>query len=217
MRCGEVIITTMSVGCKQCVLGETYSSAYEVGACKDCKNCGPYRKTIKACTLTSEAVCGGCKIGTYIEPVLGMCFPCSSCCNDGKDIFVPECQVPGVPINMHCSILRSTKCSSAVVVTSAAMKPQPVLETRLKSPSTDGLLTLGASFLCWMILVASVLTFRRFRKIHANSSYYTPLLKVECTPVCCHVASDQSCDFEMDCCMDSSENLELLPGKSTVT
>lgn len=233
VRCGEVISTKTPVGCKQCVLGKTYSSAYDVGACKDCKNCGPYRKTIKACTLTSKAVCGSCKIGTYLEPVLAMCFPCSPCCNDGKDIFVPECQVPEVPINMRCSILRSTKCISAVVPSSVAIKPPPPQENNTNSktklislntyrhPQPLWILmfeiTLFASnVLLLMSLVALVLR-RGFRKYHANSNRYTPLFKHECTPICI-VGSDQSCDFEMDPCISCLEKLKLIPeGKSPVT
>ena len=124
VSCGDVISSSTPIVCKPCVLGETYSSAYEAGACKDCENCGPYRETIKACTLTSKAVCGKCKVGAYEEPLLGMCKPCSACCNDGNDIVVPDCQVPGVPKNMQCTFMRSEKCgklnTKAVISTTAA-------------------------------------------------------------------------------------------------
>ena len=43
-----------------------------------------------------------------------MCKPCSPCCNDGKDIVAPACQVPGVPANMQCSFLRSDTCRKEV-------------------------------------------------------------------------------------------------------
>ena len=114
VSCGDVISSTTPIMCKPCVLGETYSSAYEAGSCKDCENCGPYRETIKACTLTSKAVCGKCKVGAYEEPMLSMCKPCSPCCNDGNDIVVPECQVPGVPKNMQCTFLKSEKCGKLI-------------------------------------------------------------------------------------------------------
>ena len=120
MKCGDVISLNTPLVCKPCVLGETYSSAYEAGACKDCENCGQYRETKKACTLTSNAECGKCKLGAYEEFMLGMCKPCSPCCNDGKDIIVPECQVPGVPTNMQCSFARSEKCSKVVANTSVS-------------------------------------------------------------------------------------------------
>ena len=229
-RCGEVIGTKTPVDCKQCVLGETYSSAYEVGACKDCKNCGPYRETIKACTLTSQAVCGSCKLGTYLEPVLGMCSPCSPCCNDGKDIFIRECQVPGVPINMHCSILRSTKCSSSVVPSSVATKPLPPLENtinskpRLTSFNTYGhkkplwrriLLTLDVPveacislLLCLFMTLTTLLGFKTWQLV--NSSYDTLLLKHKYTPVC-DVGSDQSRDFEMDPCISCKGKTQAYP------
>ena len=100
--------------CKPCVLGETYSASFKAGGCEDCGNCGEYRETTKACTVTSKAVCGRCKPGAYVEGMLGLCKPCSPCCNDGKDIIIPECQVPGVPKGMQCSYLRSNKCSAFV-------------------------------------------------------------------------------------------------------
>ena len=100
--------------CKPCVLGKTYSAFLEAGGCKDCRNCDEYRETTKACTATSKAVCGRCKPGAYAEGMLGVCKPCSPCCNDGKDIIIPVCQVPGVPTGMQCSYLRSHKCSALV-------------------------------------------------------------------------------------------------------
>ena len=227
-RCGEVISTKTPVGCKQCVLGETYSSAHEAGACKDCKNCSPYRETIKACTLTSEAVCGSCKIGTYKEPVLGMCSPCSPCCNDSKDIFVPECQVPGVPINMHCSILRATKCSKISGTSVGAIKTLPPTQNKFiihhssfrTNAGTAGhdqplsrviLITLVVcGFLLTMIWVVLCKTCRKDRT-------YMRLFKDERKEVC-NVGIDQSCDFEMDSCISCQEKLKLIPeGRSPVT
>ena len=120
VKCGDVISLNTPLVCKPCVLGETYSSAYEAGACKDCENCGQYRETKKACTLTSNAECGKCKLGAYEEFMLGMCKPCSPCCNDGKDIVVPDCQVPGIPKNMQCSFARSLKCSTVVAEASVS-------------------------------------------------------------------------------------------------
>ena len=133
VKCGDFIDSQTPLVCQPCVLGETYSSAYEAGACKDCENCGPYRETIKPCTLTSKAVCGKCKVDAYEEPMLSMCKPCSPCCNDGNDVVVPDCQVPGVPKNMQCTFMRSEKCgklkTKAVISTTAA-----ALQTT--SPST---------------------------------------------------------------------------------
>ena len=124
VKCGDFIDSQTPLVCQPCVLGETYSSAYEAGACEDCENCGPYRKTIKPCTLTSKAVCGKCKVDAYEEPMLGMCKPCSPCCNDGNDIVVPHCQVSGVPKHMQCTFMRSEKCgkvnTKAVISTTAA-------------------------------------------------------------------------------------------------
>ena len=133
MKCGDFIDSQTPLVCQPCVLGQTYSSAYEAGACKDCENCDPYRETIKPCTLTSKAVCGKCKVDAYEEPMLSMCKPCSPCCNDGNDIVVPHCQVSGVPKNMQCTFMRSEKCgklnTKAVISTTAA-----ALQTT--SPST---------------------------------------------------------------------------------
>ena len=112
VECGDVITSKTPLVCEPCVLGETYSAGFEAGACRDCENCGEHRETITACTLKSKAVCGKCKLGAYPEAMLaGMCKPCSPCCNDGKDIIVSDCQVPGVPSNMQCSFARSEKCS----------------------------------------------------------------------------------------------------------
>ena len=124
VKCGDFIDSQTPLVCQPCVPGETYSSAYEAGACKDCENCGPYRETIKPCTLTSKAVCGKCKVDAYEEPMLSMCKPCSPCCNDGNGIVVPDCQVFGVPKNMQCTFMRSEKCgklnTKAVISTTAA-------------------------------------------------------------------------------------------------
>ena len=128
VSCGDVIAPSTSIVCKPCVLGETYSSAYEAGACKDCENCGPYRETIKACTLTSKAVCGKCKVGAYEEPMLTMCKPCSPCCNDERDIVISQCQVSEVPAQKHCSFARSAKCSK-VATTASASTVAPTVET----------------------------------------------------------------------------------------
>ena len=128
VNCGDEISSSTPIGCKPCVLGETYSSAYEAGACKDCENCGPHRETIKACTLTSKAECGKCKVGAYVEPMLSMCKPCSPCCNDGKDIVISQCQVPGVPANKQCSFARSATCSR-VASTGSVSTVAPTVET----------------------------------------------------------------------------------------
>ena len=120
VNCGDEISSSTPIVWKPCVLGETYSSAYEAGACKDCDNCGPYRETTKACNLTSKAECGKCKVGAYVEPMLSMCKPCSPCCNDGKDIVISQCQVPGIPANKQCSFARSDKCSKLVATSSVS-------------------------------------------------------------------------------------------------
>ena len=128
VKCGDLIDSQTPLVCKPCVLGESYSSAHEAGACKDCENCGPHRQTIKACTLTSKAECGKCKVGTYEEPMLSMCKPCSPCCNDGKDIVISQCQVPGVPANKQCSFARSAKCSR-VASTGSVSTVAPIVKT----------------------------------------------------------------------------------------
>ena len=128
VSCGDEISSTTPIVCKPCVLGETYSPAYEAGACKDCESCGPYRETIKACTLVSKAECGKCKVGAYFEPLLSMCKPCSPCCNDGKDIAISQCQVPDVPPNKRCSFARSGTCSK-VASTRSVSTLAPTVET----------------------------------------------------------------------------------------
>lgn len=75
-----------------------------------------------------NAVCGNCKVGAYEEPLLSMCKPCSTCCNDDKDVVISQCQVPGIPANEQCSFARSGKCSK--VAASASVSPTaPTMES----------------------------------------------------------------------------------------
>ena len=136
VNCGDEISSSTPIACKPCVLGETYSSAYEAGACKNCENCGPYRETSKACTLTSKAKCGKCKVGAYVESMLSMCKPCSQCCNDSKDIVISQCQVPGVPANKQCSFARSGKCGKVLTTASVRKVSSTLEENHSTVPST---------------------------------------------------------------------------------
>ena len=112
VKCGDFIYSQTPLVCQPCVLDETYSSAYEAWACKDCKNCGPYRETTKACKLTSKAVCGKCKVGAYEEPLLSKCKPCSTCCNDDKDVVISQCQVPGTYPQMSSAVLQDQESAA---------------------------------------------------------------------------------------------------------
>ena len=131
VNCGDVITPQTPLACRPCVFGKTFSSGKEPGACKDCQNCDKYRETIKACTLTSKAVCGRCKPGAY-SGLLPFCRPCSACCNDGSDIVIPSCKVPRVPPNMQCSFARSEKCGkvAAKVIIKASITTATTLQTR---------------------------------------------------------------------------------------
>ena len=140
VKCGDVITSQTPIVCKQCVLGKTYSPPNEPGACKDCENCGKYRETSKACTLTSKAVCGKCKVGAYPDGLLSMCRPCSSCCNDGKDIVIPACQVQGVAAGMQCTYLRS--CPK----TAAKLDSKTSLSTASTMPSRSTAVTLSTPY-----------------------------------------------------------------------
>ena len=133
VNCGDVITSETPVKCQPCVLGETYSSANEPGACKICHTCDEYQETIKACTLTSNAECGNCTRGAYFDNTVGRCEPCSPCCNDGKDILEPGCQVPGVAANTRCTFARSEKCSKEATVRNASISPSP---TQHPTPSS---------------------------------------------------------------------------------
>ena len=134
VNCGSVITPQTPISCKPCVLGETYSPANEPGACKDCQNCDEYQETIEACTLTSKARCGKCKVGAYSDAILPMCVPCSQCCNDGNDIVIPTCQVRGVPKDKQCSYARSGKCSKLKVTGTASTKPNLSTASALEIP-----------------------------------------------------------------------------------
>lgn len=134
VNCGSVITPQTPLSCKPCVLGETYSPANEPGACKDCENCDEYQETIKACTLTSKARCGKCKVGAYPDALLPKCVPCSQCCNDGNDDVIPACQVPGVPKDKQCSYARSGKCSKLEVTGKVPTKPNRSTASDQKLP-----------------------------------------------------------------------------------
>jgi len=138
VNCGDVITPQTPYACEPCVLGKTFSSGNEPGACKDCENCGKYRETKKACTLTSKAECGNCNIGAYPEGLLGMCVPCSPCCDDGNDIVIPGCKVLGVPSNMQCSYARSEKCGklAAKVIIKASITRATTLQIRSSTTPT---------------------------------------------------------------------------------
>lgn len=113
VQCSSVQTPETPIVCEPCVLGKTYSSGKDAGACMSCENCEEYRETIKACTPTSKAVCGKCKPGGYQDDLLtGMCQPCSPCCDDQDDLVEPQCR--GMPKNKQCSVLRSHKCSKMI-------------------------------------------------------------------------------------------------------
>ncbi|XP_068719355.1 uncharacterized protein [Montipora capricornis] len=135
VKCGDVITPQTPISCESCVLGETYSDANEPGSCRDCMNCGKYRETKKACTLTSKAVCGKCVTGAYPEGLLGICVPCSHCCNDKDDVIIPGCQVLGVPENKRCTFARSEKCSSNITTPTTTLAKAPKSPTRSSSVS----------------------------------------------------------------------------------
>ena len=106
VQCSSVQSPETPVVCEPCVLGKTYSSGKDAGACMSCENCEEYRETIKACTLTSKAVCGKCKPGAYQDDRLThLCQPCSRCCDDQDDLVEPQCQE--MLENKRCSFHRS--------------------------------------------------------------------------------------------------------------
>ena len=113
VQCSSVQSPETPVVCEPCVLGKTYSSGKDAGACMSCENCEEYRETIKACTLTSKAVCGKCKPGAYQDDRLThLCQPCSRCCDDQDDLVEPQCQE--MPENKRCSFHRSHVCSKVI-------------------------------------------------------------------------------------------------------
>lgn len=92
--------------CSSCIAGMTYNGK-EGGVCKACQGC---RVELKACTLTSNAVCG-CPKGMYMSSD-GDCEKCSYCCGENweqnsKNI-EPSCQAQGLG---RCICKRSLFCS----------------------------------------------------------------------------------------------------------
>ena len=116
VQCSSVQSPETPIVCEPCVHGKTYSSGKDAGACLSCENCEEYRETIKACTLTSKAVCGKCKPGAYQDDRLThLCQPCSRCCDDQDDLVEPQCQE--MPENKRCSFHRSHVCSKVITRT----------------------------------------------------------------------------------------------------
>ena len=116
VQCSSVQSPETPIVCEPCVHGKTYSSGKDAGACMSCENCEEYRETIKACTLTSKAVCGKCKPGAYQDDRLThLCQPCSRCCDDQDDLVEPQCQE--MPENKRYSFHRSHVCSKVITRT----------------------------------------------------------------------------------------------------
>ena len=182
VNCGAVISSHTPVKCQPCVLGETYSDGNQAGACKICHICDEYQETIKACQLTSNAGCGNCKRGAYFDNMVGRCKPCSPCCNDGKDILEPGCQVPGVAANMQCNFVRSEKCAK-VAVRNVSISPSP---TQHPTPSTTVISRPTTMYLTTkkldkpLVLTASSATFSHFTGIVAGVVVFAVILVLFC-------------------------------------
>ena len=89
--------------------------------------CSKGKAVKKNCTLSSNTVCDSkCVEGHYPVPFIFACFPCTECCNDGKDEKAKECG----NFAKECK-LRSTPCTNINVPTKV-----PETTTDGRRPST---------------------------------------------------------------------------------
>ena len=62
-QCGSFFTTNVTIACKACVKGVSYSESHDHTSCKSCRMCVENEEVIKECTPTSDAQCGECKPG----------------------------------------------------------------------------------------------------------------------------------------------------------
>ncbi|XP_046844624.1 tumor necrosis factor receptor superfamily member 19-like [Xenia sp. Carnegie-2017] len=101
-QCGSFFTENVRVRCQKCTNGESFSEARDYTACKTCRLCLQNEETIKNCTPTSDAECGGCKPGYYRSPTHA-CLKCSTCCPDTiKYDLESQCLQQGLSRNKAC-------------------------------------------------------------------------------------------------------------------
>ena len=90
--CGGSVNDWPDIHCVSCKLGKTYSDKYDTSPCKACTICSKGRAVKNSCTLTTDTKCDSkCGPGFYTVRLISGCFPCTQCCDDGKDELAVEC------------------------------------------------------------------------------------------------------------------------------
>lgn len=62
-QCGSFLSKNVTVRCKKCEKGMSYSESHDHTSCKPCRICVDNEEVIKSCTITSDTQCGECKPG----------------------------------------------------------------------------------------------------------------------------------------------------------
>ena len=111
--CGGTAPYNVSVPCEPCMPGR-YSDSLSSESCKICSQCLPDEAVMAKCTNISNTQCSckPCPKGYYRNKTTSKCLPCSGCCLDGKDEFVPECVSQKVPRTQTCSYQKGKSCGS---------------------------------------------------------------------------------------------------------
>ena len=107
VACGD--ITDEDIHCVHCVLGETFSEAYDSLPCQKCKSqsCHKNEEIIGICKVDEDkSSCSGkCKKGFYSGEgsSLADCRPCSTCLNSSS-ARIKKCINDGLPSEKQCEV-----------------------------------------------------------------------------------------------------------------
>ncbi|XP_031560103.1 uncharacterized protein LOC116296246 isoform X2 [Actinia tenebrosa] len=113
--CGSIIFIKdmFKSRCSPCPNG-TYSDSYSRSSCTRCKRCERGLVVSRKCSPTTDTQCiprmSHCKKGFYFSEIVLECLPCSSCCDDGKDIKIDECATQGSQSKKLCSVHSFHRC-----------------------------------------------------------------------------------------------------------
>ncbi|XP_070554280.1 tumor necrosis factor receptor superfamily member 3-like [Ptychodera flava] len=104
---------THDTQCEVCV-DNTYSASWSrLSPCQPCLVCDPHQQTTKNCTSTHSAKCtDNCDYGYFMNKLTDECDRCSSCTLRGSDYSpprMPECVSQGMPDELQCMPVRSSK------------------------------------------------------------------------------------------------------------
>ena len=112
-RCGDTVTFPVTIECKKCDSGKTFSDKYDSGSCTLCHLCAEYESITKDCTPRSDTECNKtCNHGYFFSKTQQVCKMCSYCCLDGKDEEQPQCINQGLKdFNRYCSPRPDRTCT----------------------------------------------------------------------------------------------------------